>query len=231
VPAGVDVDLSCTRRTRPARCCGPKMTRYIAPGDPPAGLGIRRFTGQAAARAWFRAEQHVLPQVLAWAFDRELDHQVVQLRFCLDSYDRTQNLPAANNVVLAAAQRLGGDLELSGRVDQVITTTQTAIGISRETGDRHGTAIGLYNLRSWSRTVRAQGPGLRPARCRPIWPWRRDGSAQGQIRSAERSAGNFRPPSLAGRGRTIRRNSRPGPSMSPQRACPQVSAAALARCF
>ena len=43
--------------------------------------------------------------------------------------------------------------------------------------------------------------------------------------------GNFRPPSLAGRGRTIRRNSRPGPSMSPQRACPQVSAAALARCY
>jgi hypothetical protein len=64
----------------------------------------------------------------------------VQLRFCLDSYDRTQNLPAANDVVLAAAQRLGGDLELSlawylrGR-------TATDAGAYNEAAGYHALAI------------------------------------------------------------------------------------------
>jgi tetratricopeptide (TPR) repeat protein len=70
-------------------------------------VAATQITSRSGALDWYRAEQQVLPQVLAWAAGLKLDSDVVQLRMCMEGYGPISDLHATNQAMLAAALRLG----------------------------------------------------------------------------------------------------------------------------
>jgi tetratricopeptide (TPR) repeat protein len=86
----------------------PNLTLFLkTPVAALESVTAAQITSRSSAVDWYRAEQQVLPRVLAWGAHLRLDLDVVQLRTCMEPYDRISDLPATNEAMLAAALRLG----------------------------------------------------------------------------------------------------------------------------
>jgi tetratricopeptide (TPR) repeat protein len=93
----------------------PNVTLFLtAPVAVLESVATAQITSRPAAVDWYRAEQQVLPRVLAWAAALRLDSDVLQLRICMEPYDTISDLPATNQAMLAAARRLGDPTFIGG---------------------------------------------------------------------------------------------------------------------
>jgi tetratricopeptide (TPR) repeat protein len=138
----------------------PKLTRFLKSRHPPLpGVQAGQINSRAEALAWFRAEQRVLPQVLAWAAGRRLDSQVIHLRTCMEPCDSISNLTAANEAILAAGLRLGDHAAIAaghyslgreavsrGAHDEAARHLQRAFGHAALAGDLDWQAVVQWGL-------------------------------------------------------------------------------------
>src|SRR5215467_10303119 len=93
----------------------PNVTRYLkTPIAALEGVAATQITSRSGALDWYRAEQQVLPRVLAWVAGLQLDSDVVLLRSCMEGYPPLRYLPAANEASLATALRLGDPTLIGG---------------------------------------------------------------------------------------------------------------------